>query len=838
MPTIDFRYAPVWWQTSICLPDDWQKTLVGKEGTLLYDFGGRYSGFKTRVALGVAGESQWVRQELVSPRVPIVRTLTRTGAVEILQEAFAVAPPLESEDHQAPPQVVERVGGQATSPNWAAPTVPCDPAFRHIAVGYAEPVQYRFRAGGGERYTVVFGLCEGWHKEAGKRILDLQVEGKTRKTVDMVREFGPNVLAVFPLEARDENGDGWIDVTVAAAKDSPDQNTILNVLWVFAGDPPAADKLLAGKGDGPALARVACGEEGGPAGPARHDVIFMRLKNPGTAEAKVTPVLTVESELAIKRDEAGATVAEATHLTWSAKVEGAEEAAGKLTLRFEPVTLPPGGERTLAVGVARGRGAPPAPRDAARIAELRRQAEDYWGKVDLPYGRLEVPDAGVQAIIDSSIRNIYQAREIKEGLPAFQVGPTCYRGLWVVDGSFLMEAVTLLGRGEEARSGIRYLMKRQGKDGGFMLIGGHWKETGIVLWAVAQHARLTGDREWLAGVWPNVERAVDYIKKLRESAAPDSSAPNWRLVPAGFSDGGLGEKVPEYTNVYWNLAGMRAAVGAARWLGKSDQAAAWQKEYDDFLAAFRRAAERDMKTDAHGNRCLPIYMQNSGRVPPQKAQWAFLHAVYPGQVFAADDPLVRGNMAMLRAAESEGLVLDTGWVAQGVWNYFGSFYGHAWLWLGDREKAIEALYAFGNHASPLRVWREEQMPQGKGGAVCGDMPHNWASAEFIRLVRHLLVLERGGELHLFEGLPAAWVRPGMTTRLSGIATEFGPMSLELKVNADGAKAALTLDPPKRNPPARIVLHTGGWAEPSDLKAAAVLPAAERVVRDIVLKPQR
>ena len=39
--TIDFRYAPPWWQTSICLPDDWQKTLVGKEGSLLYDYPGQ-----------------------------------------------------------------------------------------------------------------------------------------------------------------------------------------------------------------------------------------------------------------------------------------------------------------------------------------------------------------------------------------------------------------------------------------------------------------------------------------------------------------------------------------------------------------------------------------------------------------------------------------------------------------------------------------------------------------------------------------------------------------------------------------------------------------------------
>ena len=40
------------------------------------------------------------------------------------------------------------------------------------------------------------------------------------------------------------------------------------------------------------------------------------------------------------------------------------------------------------------------------------------------------------------------------------------------------------------------------------------------------------------------------------------------------------------------------------------------------------------------------------------------------------------------------------------------------------------------------------------------MPHNWASGEFIRMVRHMLILERGGELHLLEALPKAWTKPG------------------------------------------------------------------------------
>jgi hypothetical protein len=147
----------------------------------------------------------------------------------------------------------------------------------------------------------------------------------------------------------------------------------------------------------------------------------------------------------------------------------------------------------------------------------------------------------------------------------------------------------------------------------------------------------------------------------------------------------------------------------------------------------------------------------------------------------------------------------------GIWAYFGSFYGHSWLWLGEGDKAARTLYAFGNHASPLLVWREEQMPVGQGDQVVGDMPHNWASAEFIRLVRHSLMLERGNELHLFEGMPAKWARPGAVTRVRDIATEFGPVSLEFRVARNGASGILKLTSPQRTPPTRIVLHLDNWS---------------------------
>ena len=106
------------------------------------------------------------------------------------------------------------------------------------------------------------------------------------------------------------------------------------------------------------------------------------------------------------------------------------------------------------------------------------------------------------------------------------------------------------------------------------------------------------------------------------------------------------------------------------------------------------------------------------------------------------------------------------------------------------------------------------MPVGEGTGMVGDMPHNWASAEFIRLVRHSLVLERGSELHLFEALPATWTRPDAVTRLRGIVTEFGPISLELRVARDVRTAMLRVDPPRRSPPTRMVCHLDGWSAES------------------------
>jgi hypothetical protein len=651
--SVDFRYMPPEWQTAICLPDDPYKSIVDKSGDLLYHYlriAGGTDRFQTRIGIRIANDVVWKKQQLHSPRVPIVRTFLTANGLEVIEEAFAVTDKLQ----------------------------------------LATPTQ--------------------------------------------------------------------------------------------------------------------------PEGAARNDLILVHIKNTSVTPRVVQPQLIVDTShhFDFRSSDQQVVVNHHETITASLKMLGpaVEDDGERRVVQLESLTVPAGKTETFFMLYSGGGKIALEPATVEQVLASRQRAVAYWQNVALPYDRVRVPDAGIQALIDSSIRNMWQAREIKDGLPAFQVGPTCYRGLWIVDGAFLLEAAAMLGAGDQARSGVAYEMKYQQPDGAIRVIKNYHKENGIVIWTCVRHAQLTQDKAWLESMWPDLERIAEYIKQLRARTYKNDSPLDDGLNPPGFPDGGIGGNHYEYTNPYWNLVGLRAFVQAARWLGKSEQAAVWQEEYDDFMATFRKASARDMRSDEHGNRYLPARMD--GKDLPQRGQWAFCHAVYPGQIFAADDALVAGNMAMLEATEREGMVYGTGWDKTGIWNYFASFYGHAWLWQGNGRKAAQSLYAFANHAAPMLVWREEQSLKGKEYRKVGDMPHNWASAEFIRLTVHLLALDRDNELHLFEGLPREWVRAGMVTKLNGIATPFGKLYLTLKVDDDAKTARLTVEKLPAGSLEKIVVHLHQW----------------------------
>jgi hypothetical protein len=821
---MDFRYSPPEWQTAICLPDDPHKSLVDKSGELLYHYGQGGREFGTRIRVVLTEDVKWIGQELYSPRVPIVITHLQAEGLEITQEAFAVTgAPVVS----LPDNALKRVDDGTVLTGWASPGAGFDASLRDINVHMDGNIQYELLVPAGSSRLIALALCEGYWGVPGRRILKMQVEGKEARTVDMVAEFGKNKPQAFWFEARDADVDGKIKISVDAAPQATDKNTILNGLWVFdSGTKADSEALLKGRMN--AAAKVDLNHLTVDI-PGRDDIVVVQVKNTGKAPRAFTPELIINTilPLTFKADNGNITLNGQELVSASLKMAGIVEKTRELSrIRLETQTLAPGEGLSFYLKYSNGKPAAGSPGSMEEVLASRAKAIEYWEKKSqLPFDRIRVPDPGIQALVESSVRNIWEAREIKGGLPVFQVGPTCYRGLWIVDGAFLLEAAAMLGAGDQARNGVASELKTQQPDGRIQsLAKDFWKENGLVIWTCVRHAQLTQDKVWLESVWPKLQLVAEFIKTLRKETLTNKSLLDDGMNPAGTLDGGIGGPADEYTNSYWNLTGLKAFIQAARWLGKSGEAAAWQQEYDSYMTAFEKAAKRDMAKDPYGNAYLPILMGPDGKKElPQRAQWAFCQAVYPGQLFPKDDPIVTGNMAMLEATEREEMVYGTGWDATGIWNYFASFYGHAWLWQGSGQKAAKALYAFGNHAAPTLVWREEQSLMGAPFRKVGDMPHNWASAEFIRLAIHLLALDRGDDLHLLEGMPVQWTRPGMVTSLTGVATPFGALTMEVKVADDGKSARLRVDP-LTDPSCRdIVVHLDGWTGSASSKVIRLNP---------------
>jgi hypothetical protein len=815
---LDFRYGPRRWQACIGLPDDPHKSIVGSEGGLYYDYGGgRFYDFGTRILanLETQGPKSKINQSLWEPRIPIVITEQKIDGLTLRQEAWAGAPHTESVSqwsrrrvdylwlkmtnnsprsqtgqivlqidskdrliiNDSKTRLFERGDAKRTfcvisppcsafwppdlskhyvsetdievdhspgiSKDWAQPNSVCDRRFRDVMVGYGRPLVYTYHAEPNKKYRVAFGLIEGWHSKGGIRPLEIRIEGKVVRSIDLIAEYAKNTPVVFLFDAQDQNGNGMIEMGIYSPKDAEDKNTILSGLWVFDAKATVTEKeILVGRLDNRALA-----------------VMYPR------------------------------------------------KMGDTIKLLFEQKKLDPGQEYQALITFYQGNQA--SIQTSEKQAERERdRAIEYWRQVDLPYDRMIVPDRAVQALLDSCIRNIYQARELRNGKPAFQVGPTCYRGTWAADGPFILESVTYLGHGKEARAGLELQVDKDEGPGGVKFS----KKAGLRLWMIWRHAQLTGDWNWLEKMWPKVEQNVNQIIEYRQMTRDDPSQANYGLMPAGFGDGGLAGVHREYTNVYWTLAGLRAAIEVAEKLNKQI-IAKWQAEHQDYWQVFDKARNRDKLTDSAGNIYVPVTMKGEQQQPPQRGAWAFLQSIFPGRIFDADDKLMLGTLSMLDANQQEGLIYGTGWIPDGIWNYAASFYGHAHIWLGHGKKAAATLYAFGNHACPLLCWREEQNPKGRKEKYVGDMPHNWASAEFIRMVRHLLILERGNELHLLHGLPHAWTRPGNKTQMLDIPTSFGPLSLTLEMAQKGNSATIEITPPRRDSPKNIKVHLEHFQKP-------------------------
>jgi len=429
-------------------------------------------------------------------------------------------------------------------------------------------------------------------------------------------------------------------------------------------------------------------------------------------------------------------------------------------------------------------------------------------------------------------RNIQQARERKDGHLVFQVGPTVYRGLWIVDGNFLLEAARYLGFDKEADQGLESEWRQQLPTGQIVAAGGgeHWKDTAIAIFTLVRACELKQDFAMLRALAPEVGKAINFLIHLRDSARQGNSLNGkYGLLAPGFPDGGLGGVRSEFTNTAWTLAGLRAVSSANEHLQLPELSKA-APFYRELRSAFRTAAQREMVRHPDGFNYLPMLLHEDPalhdpdplkRPRPQSAQWALSHAIFPGEVFDKNDPIVCGHIALMQSCTREDVPTETGWLWQdAVWTYNAAFVAEVYLWAGLQQWANRTFAGFLNHASPLYAWREEQpLRTALYGEYWGDMPHNWASAECVRYLRHMLVLEDGQNLRLLAGMTASVLESRQPFSLTQTPTRFGRISLTFEPEGrNGWRMAFARE--GANTPSTVELPAGLGAAQAKVEGAA------------------
>lgn len=443
-------------------------------------------------------------------------------------------------------------------------------------------------------------------------------------------------------------------------------------------------------------------------------------------------------------------------------------------------------------------------------------------------------------------RNILQAREVKHGQLTFQVGPTVYRGLFVVDGNFILEAARYLGYDREAQLGLETTWALQEKSGGIFAGAGreHWKDTGIALFSLVRQAELAQDYSYLREMQPNALRAIAFLRELREHARQGYSVNGrYGLLPPGFADGGLAGQLSEFTNTLWVLAGLKAYLATASRLNLQglDEARIF---HNDLRKSFISASQQEMKEYSTGFKYLPMAAKEDpiwhapdkwDRPRPQSAQWALSQAIFPGLVFEPNDPIVQGHIRLMQAVTQEDVPAETGWLSHGgLWTYNAPFVSEVYLWAGLPDWARLTFHGFLNHATPTYCWREEQPLQGSlTAAYVGDMPHNWASAECIRYLRHSLILEDAMNLRLLAGIADPELAGSEPMELQNTPTRFGRINLLIEPLDRNAGWRLKYRRPSGPPPVKLIvpLKLGRQFQYSTITGAGSRQDGNRVLID-------
>lgn len=785
---VDFRYRPFNWETVISEPADWLKTTVNPRAALTYDYGpGPYATSGTQVYLEMVEGSFTVGNINWSRRVHGMAEYDLYTPGGQLVSALLYRWPNPDATSSQPDGFRRREGQFNHALGWVKQPADVDPAFTSVAWNPNRAIIYEVKVNPGSPKRIALGWADGRYTNPVHRVMDATVEGAPTMEVAPVRDAGQGKPHVKFFDAYDADNDGWIRVTIAPSVNGIDPNSLLSGIWVFSATAQVTEaEVIDGRARTKAEKVIDAGNDLHGHMPGRTDL----LVGESAEYHQMKVVVRTNRRLAWDSSNKQLTMDGKPWLTTIPAPTGMNAIEGG----YE-VTVPPASR--VVVAVMHGNN----PRIPAHIADADRAAEalaKVWEhqRERFPFP-MHVPDPTIQELLESNWDNLHRMKDTIETKQQYHIGPSVYRGLWVVDATMLMQGAIVNGDTSGSRNMIEAVGRHQKPNGQVEVMVPHalYRETANYIQQMVMYAEYSGNDPWLINRWDHVRAGMGFLHSLRESTLDDSTKVYYGLFPPGFTDGGLPGVNPEYSSVYYTLGALHSVLRTVRRLDIDEpELDTWRKFYVDLRTAFNKAAQRDMRKDEYGNWFLPMRIgETDPDVRPTMAQWGVIEAINLAELFSKGDSLAEGTMAVLLQHTDQGLAVGTGWLADALWPWFSMIQGAAHVHMEQPEAVIGLLYDIANHASPLGTWVEEQQPRAVGQRTGGDHSNASGSALYLTMMRRMLVNERSGTLELLPAVPETWLGAGQKISIDRTLTHWGALKLETEVSDDGQTLTIRWD---------------------------------------------
>jgi hypothetical protein len=437
---------------------------------------------------------------------------------------------------------------------------------------------------------------------------------------------------------------------------------------------------------------------------------------------------------------------------------------------------------------------------AADYAAYRQKTVEFWHGI---FGRMMRIDLDEPKVVESYKASVMYALVARDKIGndyVQKVNELQYDDFFLRDCSYIARGYDLVGLNDIAKQTIEHFLKYQTPDGNFESQAGQLDGWGQAMWAFGAHFAMTRDMAFARRVYPYMERAVNWLHKVRAGDEYHLMPPTGPYDNEAISGRYTGHE-------FWALLGLRGAVDIAKALGKSDGAARFQAEYDDLYDAFMK-------------RLGAVTAKTGGYIPPGLdveggQDWDNLIGVYPSGVLPPDHPWITATWKKMRAEK----------FTEGVMSYRGATHSYLTenvtetsIIRGEQQDVISDLYGMLLHTDSTHASYEWGIWEYSNRDFGGNFsPHAWGHMKYVAALRNMLVREEGDDLHLLSVVSPQWVGEGKRITVTGAPTDFGFVDYVLDTRQDGAH--LTISTQLRSQPKQIVVHVPWFAKVTRAESA-------------------